>query len=107
MSNHTMPKVYNFFRANERPYYLSCCAPTIEDFVALEDYKKLEHQLSESNALCGELIEVLTLAINSHGRILPSFPAHEAWVYNGVETKAQRVIAKANEKLGGKAEVSA
>ena len=44
MTTQHTPKIYGFERASERPYYISCCAPTITQFVAMDDYITLKQQ---------------------------------------------------------------
>ena len=46
-------------------------------------------------AAAPDLLEALELALESHNRLLLSDPPKDAWVFNGVETKARAAIAKA------------
>lgn len=55
----------------------------------------LEAKCAELEAKCAELLEVLRLALRSHGVIKCSNPAKDAWEYNKVHEKAVAAINKA------------
>jgi hypothetical protein len=64
----------------------------------LEQWHEYQDKCITVRLLNKELVEVLRLALNSHGIMLLSDPPKDAWKFYEVERKAREIIAKVERK---------
>lgn len=69
-----------------------------DDGVANAAISEAAFRLEELNSLNKELVEVLELALRSHGVIKPTAKGIECWDYYKVEEKATAVLTKVKEQ---------
>lgn len=79
---------------NKQPEALRL-ADALEKFGYAETDELAAAELRRLHALNAELLEVLKLALFSHGKLLLTDPPQDPWKVYFVESKARTVIAKA------------